>query len=68
MEYGMEKNGNHIEMERNGMDENENSSSSYASPNAIRKLVHGAERLVFMQTPIDDSDVDYRSKSHDNLR
>ena len=45
----------------NSLDENENSSSAYASPNAIRKLVHGAEQLVFM-TPVDDSDVDYRPK------
>lgn len=46
----------------NLMDENENSSSAYASPNSIRKLVSGAEQLVYLNMPIDDSDVDYRSQ------
>ena len=45
----------------NSLDENENSSSAYASPNSIRKLVNGADQLVFL-TPVDDSDVDYRPK------
>ena len=40
------------------------SSSAYASPNCIRKLVHGADQLVFIQNPsVDDSDVDYRPAS-----
>ena len=40
------------------------SSSAYASPNSIRKLVHGADQLVFIQNPsVDDSDVDYRPAS-----
>ena len=47
----------------NSLDENENSSSAYASPNSIRKLVHGADQLVFL-TPVDDSDVDYRPKGN----
>ena len=34
---------------------------------SIRKLVHGADKLVFIQTPIDDSDVDYRPQSELSL-
>ena len=48
----------------NSLDENENSSSAYASPNSIRNLVNGADQLVFL-TPVDDSDVDYRPKGND---
>ncbi len=44
----------------------ENSNSAYASPNSIRKLVSGAEQLVYI--PNDDSDVDYRPQSETNLR
>ena len=35
---------------------------------SIRKLVHGADKLVYIQPPIDDSDVDYRPQSELSLR
>lgn len=54
------------EVFNNLVDENENSSSAYASPNSIRKLVCGAEQLVFI--PMDDSDVDYRPQSQAETR
>ncbi len=51
------------------VDENYNSSSAYASPNSIRRLVNGAEELVHPALGVhyppsivcDDSDVDYRT-------